>query len=294
MKTPRTAFGIVTAVLLLSVTGHAQWLNYRTPGIPRLPDGTPNFAAPAPRTADGRPDLSGIWDDRCFSANCAQRGRAINPGASTGSGSWFHDLAQGLEASDVEMTAWAAAIQKQRQVRDHVDDPFGYCLLPGVPRVNFAGSLKILPTAQVMVFLYETIASLTFRQVFTDGRPLPEVNEPTWLGYSVGRWEGDTFVVETIGFKDGGWLDTRMARPHSDALHVTERFRRTDFGHLELTITINDPKAYRKPWTVKTVLNLLPDTELLEASCDQHQKTMEHRSIALAPPEPASPRLPER
>jgi hypothetical protein len=118
------------------------------------------------------------------------------------------------------------------------------------------------------------------------------VTEPTWLGYSIGRWEGDTFVVETTGFKDGGWLDTRKARPHSDALHVTERFRRTDFGHIDLTITINDPKAYLKPWTVNTVLNLLPDTELLEVSCDQHNKTLEHRRIAPAQPEPASPRVP--
>ena len=113
-----------------------------------------------------------------------------------------------------------------------------------------------------------------------------------WLGYSVGRWDGDTFVVETGGLRDAGWLDTKVGRPHSDALHVTERFRRTDFGHLDLTIGIDDPKAYLKPWTVRTTLNLQPDTELLEAFCDCHEKTMEHRQIAPLAAEPPSPELP--
>ena len=131
---------------------------------------------------------------------------------------------------------------------------------------------------------------MTFRQVFTDGRALPEVTEPTWLGYSIGRWDGDTFVVETTGFRDGGWLDTLKGRPHSDALHVTERFRRIDFGHLELTITIDDRKAFVKPWTIKAPLILLPDTELVEAFCDGHDRTMTHRDVQPAP-EPPSPPL---
>jgi len=284
MKT-MSRFATITAVLLLlSITAHTQWQNYPRPGIPRLSDGKPDLKAPTPRMADGKPDLSGVWDDRCYSAECAQSGPAIGQRRV-----WFFDLAQGLKPSDVEMTPWAAAIQAQRVSRDHVDDPYGYCMLPGVPRINFIGTFKIIPTPQVTVFLYETAANLAFRQVFTDGRPLPEVTEHTWLGYSMGKWEGDTFVVETTGLKDGGWLDTDKARPHSDALRVTERFRRTDFGHIELTITIDDPKAYLKPWTVKTALNLVPDTELLEGSCDNHEKTMEHRRIPPAPPEPPSP-----
>jgi hypothetical protein len=171
-----------------------------------------------------------------------------------------------------------------------VDDPYGYCLPPGVPRIDYGGGpFKILHTPSETVFLYETLVSMTFRQVFTDGRPLPQDAEPTWLGYSVGRWDGDVFVVETTGLRDGGWLDTRKGRPHSDALHLTERFRRTDFGHMDLTIVIDDPKAYLKPWTATTKLFLRPDTELLEAFCDNHDKTMEHRSITPAPPEPPSP-----
>jgi hypothetical protein len=272
-----TALITVATLLLLSASAHAQWLNYPTPGIPRLPDGKPNLSAAAPRTADGRPDLSGIWVSPCL-AGCEASERR------------FFDLAKGLTPSDVQMTPWAAAIQKQRESRDHVDDPFGYCLPPGVPRIHFViGSYKILVTPGVTAFLHETAVGLMFRQVFTDGRPLPTVTEPTWLGYSIGRWDGDTFVVETTGFRDGGWLDTEKARPHSDALHVTERFRRTDFGHIDLAITIDDPKAFVKPWTVGTVLTFQPDTELLESFCDSHDKTMEHRRITPAPPEPPSP-----
>lgn len=272
--------------MVLAGSAAAQWLNYPTPGIPRLPDGRPNLTAPAPKTSDGKPDLSGLWNETCYTDDCAQGGRRV------GAIVWYFDLAEGLQASDVQMTPWAAAIQAQRESRDHVDDPAGRCLLHGVPRINFRGNLKIIPTPQVTVFLYETISYLTFRQVFTDGRPLPDVTEPAWMGYSIGSWDGDTFVVETTGFKDGGWLDTRKGHPHSDALRVTERFRRRDFGHMELTITIDDPKAYLKPWTVKTVLNLMPDTELLEMSCENHEKTLEHRLLPPAPPEPPSPRLP--
>jgi len=188
------------------------------------------------------------------------------------------------------MTPWAAAIQKQREARDHVDDPVGYCLPNGYPRMAFANPFKILQTSTVTAFLHESLPGPLYRQVFTDGRSLPVDPEPTWMGYSIGRWEGDTLVVETAGFRDGGWLDTRKARPHSDALRVIERFRRTDFGHIHWSITIDDRKAFVKPWTVETRLTLQPDTELLEGFCDNHDKTMEHRIIAPAPPEPPSPR----
>jgi hypothetical protein len=151
------------------------------------------------------------------------------------------------------------------------------------------GSYRIVSTPAVTAFLHETAVGMIFRTVFTDGRSLPTVSEPTWLGYSIGRWEGDTFVVETAGFNDGGWLDTAKGRPHSDALHLTERFRRRDFGHIDLSITIDDPKAYLKPWTVTTVLTLQADTEMLESFCDNHDKTMEHRRITPPPVEPPSP-----
>ena len=275
-----TAAAIVLAALWLSAPGFAQWLHYPTPGIPRLPNGQPNLSAPAPRTPDGRPDLSGIWAAECSiydSGGCFLQSR-------------FFDLARGLNPEDVQMTPWASVVQAQRESRQHVDDPYGYCLPPGVPRIDFGGGpFKVLQTPAITAILYETLVGMIFRQVFTDGRPLTASDQPTWLGYSVGRWESDTFIVESTGFRDGGWLDTLKGRPSSDALHVTERFRRTDFGHMDLAITITDPKAYVKPWTIHAALNLQPDTELIEAFCDEHDKTMEHRRITPPLPEPPSP-----
>jgi len=286
MNSQHTVFAAVAASLLLAAGAPAQWLKYPSPGIPRTPDGKPNLSAPVPRLPDGKPDLSGIW-----AAECNVYGRD-----SCFTRSLFFDVAQGLKPEDVQMTPWAAAIQAQRESRDHVDDPYGYCMPPGVPRIDYGGgAFKVLQTPAVTAFLYETLVGMIFRQVFTDGRPLPAVIEPTWLGYSVGRWDGDTFVVDTSGLRDGGWLDTKVGRPHSDALRVTERFRRIDFGHMELAIGINDPKAYLKPWSFKTTLSLQPDTELLEAFCDSHEKTMEHRQItprAAEPPSPSAPASP--
>src|SRR5215471_16498463 len=275
------AAAIITA--LLPAIGAAQWLDYATAGLPRLPDGKPDLTAPAPKTADGKPDLAGVW-----AVECGVYGK---DGCFTQS--LFFDLAKDLKPEDVQMTPWAAAIQAQRESRNHVDDPYGYCLPPGVPRIDFGGGpFKVLQTAAETVFLYESLAGLTFRQIFTDGRPLPEPNVPTWLGYSVGRWDGDGFVIETTGFRDGGWLDTKKGRPHSDALHVTERLRRTDFGHIELTITITDPKAYLKPWTLRAMLRFQSDSELLESFCDEHDKTMIHRRITPPADEQHSPPFP--
>ena len=273
MKAPSTAVAIIAALALFAGSAEAQWLNHPTPGIPRLPDGKPNLSAPTPRLPDGHPDLSGIWD--------------------VGNMLYFHDLATGLKPDDVQLTPWAAAIRKQRRDRNHVDDPYGYCLPLGVPRINFRSPFKILQTPNITAFLHETFVGMTFLQVFTDGRPLPKPSEsePTWLGYSVGRWDGDTFVVESTGFRDRGWLSANQAYPNSDALHVIERFRRTDFGNMELTVTIDDPKAYVKPWTNTIALKYLPDTELLEAFCDNQMLILKQWNIDRMPPEPPSPSL---
>jgi hypothetical protein len=273
---------LILACALFASGAFAQWLNYATPGIPRLPGGKPDLAAPAPQAANGKPDLSGIWAaecgvyglDACFTRSA------------------FFDLARDLKPEDVQMTPWAAAIQAQRAGRDHVDDPYGVCMPPGVPRIDYGGGpFKILQTPGVTAFLYETLVGMIFRQAFTDGRALPTAADPTWLGNSIGRWDGDAFVVDTNGLRDGGWIDTAKAHPHSDALHVTERFHRKDLGHMDLAVTIDDPKAYLKPWTATVKLHLLPDTDLIEAFCDDHQRTMLHRSVTPAPPEPHSPPL---
>jgi hypothetical protein len=267
------------AAAFLGPLASAQWLNYKTPGIPRFPNGKANLGAPAPRLPDDKPDLSGVWAAEC----------AIYGADSCFTKSFFFDLSKDLKPGEVEMTPWATAVSAQRAGRNHVDDPYGYCLPAGVPRIDFGGGpFKILQTPAVTVLLYESLAGLIFRQVFTDGRPQPASDVLTWLGYSLGRWEGETFVVESTGFRDGGWLDTAKAHPNSDALHVTERFRRLDFGHMELTVRIDDSKAYLKPWTVKAALFLQPDTELLESFCDEHDKTMVHRRITPPAPEPPS------
>jgi hypothetical protein len=276
----RCLLAATAVVSLLPASATAQWLNYKVPSVPRQPDGTVNLSAAAPRLPDGKPDLSGVW-----AAECSIYGRDA-----CFTKSLFFDLTKDLKPGDVQMTPWAAAVSAQRESRDHVDDPYGYCLPPGVPRIDFGGGpFKILQTPRETALLYESLAGLIFRQVFTDGRSLPPADVLTWLGYSVGRWDRDTFVVESTGFRDGGWLDTKKAHPSSDALRVTERFRRVDFGNLELAVTIHDPKAYLKPWSLKTTLHLQPDTELLESFCDEHDKTMTHRRISAAPPEPPSP-----
>jgi len=241
----------------MSVPAAAQWVNYPTAGIPRGPDGKPNFSAPAPRTTDGKPDFSGVWifDDNRY----------------------FQNLAAGLKSEDVPLQPWAKALQQERVDRLHVDDPLARCLPHGVPRVN-TNSLfpfKIIETPGLVMILYEQL--YLFRQVFMDGRRLGDDPPPTWLGYSTGKWDGDTLVVETSGFNDKTWLDTTQGHPATEALHVTERFRRPDFGHLELQATIDDPKAYSKPWTTTTQkMHLLLGTDIMEFICNENEKDIPH------------------
>jgi hypothetical protein len=238
----------------------AQWLNYRSPGIPRTAGGKVNLSAPTPKTPDGKPDLSGTWESEY---------------------GYFTNLAKDLKPGDVVMQPWAAQLVTQREGALHNDDLLVQCMPPGVPRINMSGSgamphpFKIVQTPSLVVLLYETSANSTFRQVFLDGRPLPTDPQPSWLGYSIGRWEGDTLVVETIGFNGRAWLDTAKGHPQTDAGRVTERFTRRDFGHLEIAITIDDPKAYAKPWRATVPVHLLPDSDLIETYCE-NEKDLAH------------------
>lgn len=251
----RSMFRTTFALLILAVLpAPAQWLDRKTPGIPRLPDGKPNLAAPAPKALDGKPDLSGIYQ--------------------AGNGRYFQDIAAGLRPEEFPIQPWAAALAKRREEDLRKDDPYSHCMPPGVPRINVSNHpFKLLQMPGLVVILYET--SNVFRQIFIDDRPLPKDPQPTWLGYSVGRWEGTTLVVETNGFNDRNWLDGDKGHPISGALQVTERFRRVDFGHLEIQVTLDDPKAFTKAWTIKQSLNLLPDTELLENICE-NEKDSDH------------------
>jgi hypothetical protein len=252
-------------VLLLSALAplSAQWLNYPTPGIPRTADGKPNLAAPAPTTPDGKPDLSGIWV-------ISEQQSTYPPWTSH-----FMDLAIDLKPEEAPFQPWAKALSQRRQDNLHKDDPLALCMPPGVPRINTIAPFKIVQTGPLVVVLYETSANSAFRQIFTDGRPLPKDPQPTWLGYSIGSWEGNVLKVDTIGFNDRGWIDTAVGHPQTEALHVIERFRRSDFGRMEIAVTIDDPRAYTKPWSANLKVRLMPDTELMEMTCE-NSRGLEH------------------
>jgi hypothetical protein len=238
------------AVLLVAAAPHAQWLRYPTAGIPRKADGTPDLRAAAPRSRDGRPVLAGLW---------RPNGRVI------------FDIAAGMKPGEtIPYQPWAEALVNERRRNDARDDPTANCIVGGVPRADFVPyPFKILEEPGLVVILYEAVHS--YRQIFTDGRALPKDPNPAWFGYSVGRWDGDAFVVETAGFNDNVWLDN-AGRPATGSLRVTERFLRRDFGRMDIDITIDDPKTYTRPWRVTQPLDFQPDNELIEYICDENNK----------------------
>jgi hypothetical protein len=252
---------VVVACTLTSPAG-AQWLHYKTPGIPRTADGKPNLTAPVPRMADGKPDLSGLW--RIDSSGSAETGKAEDT---------------------VKLQPWAVALTEKRKETIGRDSPSTLCLPLG-PMVE-SGVGKVVQTHSLLLMLW---GGTLYREIFLDGRPLPEDPNPDWMGYSVGHWEGDTLVIETAGFNDRTWLDDD-GRPHTEALRVTERLRRTDFGHMQITRTYVDPGAFLEPWIVPVKLELNADTEELEYVCNENErdrdhlvgKTSDEKSVKIAP-----------
>jgi len=244
MKILTTAVILTASVLPLP----AQWVQHHTPGIPRTADGKPNLAAPAPRTAYGKPDLTGLWD------------MVANIGVTN-----LGDL------KPVDVQPWAQALVKQRAENFGRDNPHYQCLPQGPSYTTLGGMKRVLQTPSMMVILNE---DLTYRPIHMDGRALEKDPNPSWMGYSVGHWEGDTLVVESNGFNGRTWL--LGGYPHTEALRMTERYRRTDFGHLEIAVTFQDPKAYNKAWTVPIRAQLATDTELLEAVCNEGHSGQEH------------------
>jgi hypothetical protein len=243
---PTVAIPLAFAVFISSAaSGSAQWLTQPTPGIPRTADGKANVSAPAPRNAEGKPDLSGLWEaapkyDSDFTPSIA--------------------------------LPWAQAQAQAREANPASDSWATLCLPPG-PMINFTGPLRIMQTPATVAILYEVPNN--FRQIFMDGRDLPKDANPTWQGYSVGRWDGDTLVVESIGFNEKSMVG-RPGYPHTEALRVTERYHRRDFGHIDLQMTIDDPKAFTRPWTIRTELVFAADTELLEYVCNENEKSRQH------------------
>jgi hypothetical protein len=248
------------AAVVFSVPAGAQWLNNPTPGIPRTADGKPNLSAPAPRKPDGKPDLSGIWQ-----GDLLQNLKYVG------------DLAADFKPGEFPIQPWAEALNKERRTGTHASEkPDAHCLPVSIPILDAspgAEPTKIIQEPDLVVFLYEFFG--LFRQIFLDGRTLPKDPNPTWMGNSVDGWDRDTLVVDSTGFNGKSWLDL-AGHPSTDALHITERFRRRDFGHLELQLTIDDPKAYNKPWTVNESWQLFLDTELIEFVCNENEKDLKH------------------
>jgi hypothetical protein len=214
--------------------------------------------APTPRTADGHPDLSGLWE--IYSESDMPR-LLIN-------------LAFDLKPGEVALLPWAEALFKERGANNSKDHPGARCLPSGIPEKDMVPAPhKIIQLPGLIVILYES--RTIFRQIFTDGRPLPTDPNPAWQGYSIGHWAGHALVVETAGFQDKGWLDM-AGHPNSDSLRVFERFTRRDLGHLDLQVTIDDPKTYAKPWTVNAKIHLLPTDELIEHICEENNKDPGH------------------
>jgi hypothetical protein len=244
---PRIPAITIAFVVLLTAPGSAQWLTVPLAGTPRGPDGQADLTAPAPRTPDGRTDFSGIWV------------RPRGPGSNT-------NIGTGL---NVPFQPWAKALYDKRRATGGIGTASEGCLPHGITKaVSVFQPFKIVQTPELMLILYEEFNH--HRQVFTDGRGFPAGRAPAHFGYSIGRWEGDRLVVDTRGFVDDTWLDFG-GHPATTALHITERYTRRDFGHLDIEFTIDDPKAYAMPWTVPLTYVLLPDTELIEHICDNEK-----------------------
>ena len=278
----RRAWLVVVVCAVVSASTHAQWLNFPTPGIPRTHDGKPNLAAPAPRTAEGKPDLSGVWMHertsleelkRLFGPLVEAEEKTSVPGMELDSvHKYAVSVLAGFKPGEVDMRP--EGLEAFKRINSQ-RDPARVCADP--PSFPLAGLLsepiKIIHALRTTIVLYE--AGNLHRQIFTDGRTLPkDVNFPAVLGYSVGRWEKDVFVVDTAGFNDKQNLDV-IGHPRSESLHVTERFRRLDFGHLDMEVTFDDPKMYTKPFTIKIPHTLMADADIFESFCE-NEKDREH------------------
>ena len=249
---------IAAALALVPISLGAQWLDFRTPGIPRTADGKPNLNAPAPRTADGKPDLSGMWQPE------------LNP--------YRFDVIQDLNDESIFRPAAEAVFQKH--VADfHRTDPFTNCL-PSGPSEVLNTTYRIIQSPSVLALLFES-GTGRFRQIYTDGRALPKDPNPAWLGYSIGHWDSDTLVVESAGFNDRTWLD-RAGHPHSERLRVTEKFRRVDFGHMQFQIIYDDPEVLTKPLSFSLTVNYAADTDMLENVCNETDRKVHQVGSAIA------------
>jgi hypothetical protein len=286
------AAGLIAIAASLAAPASAQWPPHPTPNVPKKADGTPDLNGATPRTADGRPDLSGMWEIY-FNTIVARTTPPVGP---PGAGApddlppqtapepqagspplaTFFDIGGNME-SGPPFQSWARELREQRMADNQKDNPDAHCLPMGYMQLHgHPQPRKIIQTPDVIVMLYEGNSGI--RQIFTDGRSLPALDEdlqPWWYGYSIGHWEDDTLVVESTGFRDDGWLDV-FGSPLTDQGKLIERFRRPDYGHLEIDITVDDPKAYTSPFTVRVNHQVMLDTDLIEFVCNENEKSVRH------------------
>ncbi len=243
-----------------------------------MADGKPNLTAPAPRGADGKPDFSGIWGLSCPVANGVNgtiRGANVYCATEVSVPAEFFDFGQSIKGG-LPYQPWAAELVRKTRLAGRPDDPLSRCYPPGMVRLEtFPLFRKMVQVPGLLLILNEHNAS--YRQIFTDGRALPADPNPSWNGYSTAKWEGDALVVQTVGFRDGLWLDTGGS-PLTDAAKVTEKFRRLNYGTMEIDLTVDDAKAYTKPWSIKVTQILAPDTELLDYICSENERDVRHLS----------------
>ena len=263
---------VLIAIVALPALGFAQWLRYPTADVPKKSDGTPDLTAPTPRLPDGKPDLSGLWHaanpNRCVPGT----GRFVACGTEIGGSPLGGNLGRNLPGG-LPYRPEAAKLAQSRRADDSRDDPHVRCLPDNPPRAWTLPHLtKAIHMPKLLVLMYEVNAM--YRQIFLDGRPFPPDMNPAWNGYSVGHWEGDTLVVESRGFRDDLWIDT-WGSPMSDVAKMTEKFRRPNFGTLEIELTIDDPKNYTRPFTVQLASNIEPDTDLVDEFCAENEKSYE-------------------
>jgi hypothetical protein len=253
---------------------HAQWLNYPDSRTPRTKDGKPNLSAPVPRL-NGKPDLSGVWQSHSplseFVKGVPDEILKLQVDLTFASSNYLN-VFWGTKPEDEPLTPEGVAILKQRATLIGADPPT-HCLPISMPGVLLVYAFKIVQTPREIVLLPEHADPA--RQIFLDGRSLPNNPDPSWNGSSVGKWQGDTLVVDTIGLNDKGWLDG-FGHPRSEQMHITERYRRRDFGHIDLEITFEDPKYYTRPFSFKTVLNLVADSDVLEYVCAENERDNVH------------------
>jgi hypothetical protein len=276
-------FGFVIALAGTIVSSNAQWLNYPARRTPMTRDGKPNLSAKTPRSRDGKPDLSGVWQierpqpgeiERLFGASVVKQAEGDDPRTFS---KYFLNLFIDFKDEESPVRPEAAALASKR--RETWDSPMSHCLPLGVPAIELIGfPFKIFQAQEAIAIFYETNG--VFRQIHVDGRKLPDSFFPAWMGYSTGRWEGDTLVVDTAGFNDKAWMDSR-GHPRSESLRVQERFHRRDFGHLDVQAILDDPKMLTKPITIKFTELLIPNSDVLEFFCAEGERDRAYMPTAI-------------